>query len=163
VPQRVPWIKAGPSRVVGLPSAVEGREVKRRSAKTQQREDEARPIRDALKELVGRCEVCLLSRMPDDLAGHEIANGNGLRLKCLDKPYGLLIVCRYPNFRRQTDCHGIVQNEKEAKQLARLYMVRPSSFDLVAYNNLVNPRAPNRITFDEVMDEVRKLTELARS
>ena len=128
------------------------------SPKRRQREAEALPFRNALKERVGRCEVCLSPRMVDDLAAHEVANG-ALRMACLDKAFGLLIVCRYPNFRKQCDCHRIVQNESEARQLARLYTVRPSDFDLPAFNRMVNPRAPNRITLDEVMAEVDRLTE----
>ena len=127
-----------------------------RTAKTARREAEARPFRDALKERVGRCEVCLRPRMVDYLACHEVANGP-LRQTCLDKAFGILVVDRYPDFKRQTDCHRIVQNESEARQLARLYIARPSDFDLVAFNRMVNERAPNRITLAEVMAEVSNL------
>lgn len=136
--------------------------MKRVSAKRRRREAEAKPFRDALKARVGRCEVCLSPRMVDDLAGHEIHNGYAGRQVSLDKAFGVLIVCREPNYRKQCDCHATVQNESEARQLARLYTVRPSDFDLPAFNAMVNPRASNRITLSEVMAEVRKLTELAR-
>ncbi len=50
-----------------------------------------------------------------------------------------------------------VQGEPQARQLARLYMVRPSEYDLVAFNFLINPKAPQRITQDEVDAEIRNL------
>lgn len=59
-------------------------------------------------------------------------------------------MCREPNWLKGVDCHSSIQNWPEAKQLALLYIVRPSDFDLMAYCNMVNERAPNRITFDEV-------------
>ena len=83
------------------------------------------------------------------LAGHEIANGP-LRQKALDKRYAVLVVCRYPYFRTQRDCHRLVQNEPEAKQLARLWLSRPDDYDLVAYLELTRPNAPLRIEQWEV-------------
>jgi hypothetical protein len=79
------------------------------------------------------------------LCCHEIANGP-LRQKALDKPYAILVLCWW--------CNGyVVTNKKEwpePRQLATLLMESPEAFDLAAYNSLVNPRAPNRITMEEV-------------
>lgn len=133
-----------------------GGRLKPMSKKRRKREDEAKPVRDQLKAEVGRCEVCLKPRDVDYLAGHEIAN-SGLRQKSLDKRFGVLVVCRQPDFANQTDCHRTVQNEPEARQLARLYLCRQSDYDLTAFNAMVNPRAPNRITQDEVDAEIENL------
>ncbi len=113
-------------------------------------------VRDALKAEVCMCEVCLRKRDPEQLAGHEIANGP-LRQKCLDLRFALLVVCREPIWRTREECHRTVQNEPEARQLARLWLSRDYDFDLAAYNNLVNPRAPERITQDEVDVEIELL------
>lgn len=75
---------------------------------------------------------------------HEIARG-ALRQKSLDKLFCLLCVCRR--------CHEELDSRKkwpEARQLAVLRHARPGDYDLVAYNELVNPRAPQRITETEV-------------
>jgi len=100
--------------------------------------------------------------MPDELAGHEICNGP-LRQRALDKEFAVLIVCRYPNFCKQTDCHREVQAWSEAKQLALLYLRRSDSYDLKAYLTLTNPRAPQRITQEEVDVEIRALLDSAGS
>lgn len=133
-----------------------GGRLKPMSKKRREREDEAVKVRDQLKADAGRCEVCLKPRDVSNLAGHEISNG-GLRQKSLDKRFAVLVVCRWPDFAKQTDCHRTVQNEPEARQLARLYLCRQSDYDLKAFNELVNPRAPNRITQDEVDAEVESL------
>ncbi|HDY64795.1 MAG TPA: hypothetical protein ENH84_01005 [Phycisphaerae bacterium] len=79
------------------------------------------------------------------LCCHEIACGTH-RQKALDKPYALLVLCWW--------CNGYVVTDKgawpEARQLALLKRRSPEDYDLVAYNLLVNPRAPNRITEKEV-------------
>lgn len=76
---------------------------------------------------------------------HEIANGP-LRRLALDKHFACLVLCWW--------CNGyVVTNKKEwpeSRQLAVLLAKSPDDFDLAAYNQLVNPRAPNRITIDEV-------------
>lgn len=75
---------------------------------------------------------------------HEIANGP-LRQIALDKPFALLVVCWW--------CNGLLCNKSrwpEARQLAVLQRAAPDDYDLAAYNALVNPRAPNRITQEEV-------------
>lgn len=87
-------------------------------------------------------------RYPPDcsqLCCHEIANGP-CRDKALDKPFAILVLCWH--------CNGhAVTNKKEwpeARQLAVLKEKSPEDYDLAAYCDLINPRAPNRITQDEV-------------
>lgn len=131
----------------------------RRVSKKRQRMNTAiKPFRDALRERVRRCEVCGCNREPHALAIHEIANGP-LRSKALDKEYAVLVVCLNPNFQRQEDCHREVQEWSEARQLALLYLRRSASYDLKAYLELTNPRAPNRITQSEVDAEIEYLVE----
>ncbi len=79
------------------------------------------------------------------LVVHEIANGPN-RQAALDKPFACLVLCWW--------CNGHVVTDKsqwpESRQLATLRRCIPENYDLVAYNALVNPRAPLRITQDEV-------------
>ena len=79
------------------------------------------------------------------LCCHEIANGP-LRAAALDQPYAILVLCYFCN------SYEVVNKVRwpEARQLAVLLRESPQDFDLAAYNALVNPRAPNRITLDEV-------------
>ena len=125
--------------------------------KRQEQNREADKVRDELKRRIGRCEICLKPRSPDYLCGHEISRGSGLRLRALDKPFAILIVCRDPNFLEQSDCHRAVQAESEARQLARLYLCDQSRFDLAGYLRLTRPQAPLRITQDEVDLEIEAL------
>jgi hypothetical protein len=92
------------------------------------------------------------------LCCHEIANGPN-RQKALDKPYAILVLCWH--------CNGTAVEDKakwpQARQLALLQRVAPEHYNLPAFNALVNPRAPNRITQSEVdewsvRDEVSKET-----
>lgn len=131
--------------------------MKRVSKKRAALMKDAGPWRYSFKEEVGRCEVCLKRREPIMLAVHEIARGQ-LRQKCLMARFGVLVVCAEPNWRTGVDCHASIQNWKEPKQLALLYLVRAIDYDLEAYNALVNPRAPNRITQDEVNVFIESLT-----
>lgn len=133
--------------------------MKRLSPKTRARQAEAKPVRDALKRSAGRCEFCLKPRLPDLLACHEISNGTH-RQKSLDKPYAILVVCLEPW--GQPPCHATVQEWSEARQLALLYLVRSTDYDLAAYNRLVNERAPNRITQSEVDVEIQHLLSTRR-
>ncbi len=79
------------------------------------------------------------------LCVHEIANGPH-RDKSLDKPYATLVLCWH--------CNGHVVTDKkewpQARQLAVLLDADPASYDLPAFNALVNPRASNRITTQDV-------------
>ncbi len=113
-----------------------------------------KPIRSGLINEVGRCEICRrtpgapakdVPRELTQLCCHEIANGP-LRAQALDKRFALLVLCWY--------CNGHVVTNKavwpQARQLAFLRSSRPQDFDLVAFNHLVNPNAPDRITIDEV-------------
>ncbi len=79
------------------------------------------------------------------LCCHEIARGAN-RQKALNKPYALLVLCGW--------CNEYVVTDKrkwpEARQLAVLKSRSPEDYSLEAYNLLVNARAPNRITSEEV-------------
>jgi len=123
--------------------------VKRFSDKRKAREAEAKPFRDALIDRVGHCEHC---GKPDErkarygvrLCVHELANGP-LRQKALDKPYAVLVLC--------WGCNGLATDKgtwSEAAQLKCLRDSRPEDYDLVAYNYLVNPRAPRRLEPHEI-------------
>lgn len=137
-------------------------QVRNWSKKRSKRNAEAKVVRDAMVRealAVGGCEICGHSqRRPNrkfmaslsQLCVHEIANGP-LREKAQDKRYATLVVC--------WRCNEALNDKgadgwPEARQLAVLAMVRPMDFDLRAYNELVNPRAPRRITLFEVFDEM---------
>lgn len=136
--------------------------MKRMSDKTRKRFLQAKPIRDGLRESVGRCEVCdhryfVGSVTPLDV--HEISRGVH-RQKSLDKPFALLVVCRW--------CHEHLGSAKlwsEAKQLALLAERRLHDWDLEAYLELTSPRAPRRIELEEVVahmkPEMLKVEEVA--
>lgn len=127
--------------------------MRRVSQKRASREREAKPFRDALIKSIGRCQGCGKRHAPwqdlSRLCVHEIAGGP-LRQKSLDKPYAVLVLC--------WGCNGGPFEDKsiwpQARQLALLQDQRPDDYDLVAFNYLVNPNAPNRITQEEV-DEYR--------
>ncbi len=133
--------------------------LRRESPKRVRRNREARPTRDALKAKHTACMICGHSPenpwrdKPADysrLVVHEVANGVD-RDKALDKPYACLVLCSYCNL------YEVVNKAKwpEARQLAVLLAKAPEDYDLEAYNALVNPRAPNRITQKEVNDETK--------
>lgn len=131
--------------------------MKRMSDKFRKRVREAKPVRDKLENEVGCCEVCGLSSCKLDI--HEISRGPD-RQKSLDKRFALLVTCRR--------CHedlGSRAKWPEAKQLALLAEKRLHDWDLVAYLELTNPRAPRRIELDEVLvymsDEMLKVDEVA--
>lgn len=136
--------------------------MKRMSDKARARYAEAKPVRDSLRESVGRCEVC--GNMPyfgnvAALDVHEISRGVH-RQKSLDKLFALLVVCRL--------CHdklGDAGHWPEAKQLALLAEKRLFDWDLRAYLELTNPRAPRRIEMSEVVaympDTLLKVEEIA--
>jgi hypothetical protein len=131
--------------------------LKAKSDTLKKREAEAKPFRDALIAQVGECENCGCS--PDNrhgkmsemakLAVHEIADGTH-RQKALDKPYAVLVLCWSCNsgpFKDRSEW-------SEARQLALLARRRPSQFNLQAYLELTSPRAMQRITIQEVLDEM---------
>lgn len=121
--------------------------MKRMSDKTRKRFLQAKPIRDGLRESVGRCEVCdhryfVGSVTPLDV--HEISRGVH-RQKSLDKLFALLVVCRW--------CHGELGSAKlwpETRQLALLAEKRLHDFDLTSYLQLTSPNAPRRIEMSEI-------------
>lgn len=77
------------------------------------------------------------------LCVHEIANGP-LRSIAQDKPFACLVLCWHCNSQM---VKGVWP---ESRQLAVLKVRDQQSYDLVAYNRLVNERAPDRITQAEV-------------
>lgn len=113
----------------------------------------ASETRKGLVEKHGSCMICGVSPgRPNrtrplecsQLCCHEIANGP-LRSKALDKPYAILVLCWYCN-------QYEVTNKKiwpESRQLSIL-KAKSDDYDLTRYNTLVNPRAPDRITAQEV-------------
>lgn len=137
--------------------------MRRISKKTRARFTEAKPVRNSLRESVGKCEVCERayyhgSVTPLDV--HEIARGVH-RQKALDKLYALLVVCRW--------CHeslGDARQWPEAKQLALLAERRLHDWDLSAYLELTSPRAPRRIEIEEVVqymeEKLLKVDDVAK-
>lgn len=131
--------------------------MKRMSDKARERYLAAKPIRDALRSEVGRCEISGATGVPLDV--HEICRGVH-RSKALDKRFALLVVCRQTH-----EELGSASKWPEAKQLAWLAERRLYDFDLRAYLELTSPRAPNRITLEEVVNymsnELFKVEEIA--
>lgn len=130
--------------------------MKRISDKARKRYQEAKSVRDALREL-GRCEICGNSTRTLDV--HEICRGVH-RQKALDKLFALLLVCRA--------CHeelGSAAIWPEARQLALLAERRLHDWDLDAYLRLTSPRALRRIEIEDVVtymkDELLKVDEVA--
>lgn len=122
--------------------------MKRISDKARKRYKEAKPVRDVLRESVGRCEACGRSGCTLDV--HEIARGKH-RQKALDRLFAILVLCR--------TCHeefGSAAIWPESRQLALLAEKRLHDWDLDAYLKLTNPRAPRRIELHEVLAHMRK-------
>lgn len=130
--------------------------MKRMSDKARKRYHEAKPVREALRSEVGRCEI---SGAVGPFDVHEICRGVN-RSKALDKRFALLVVCRLAH-----EDLGSASKWPEARQLAVLAERRLFDFDLKAYLELTSPRAPNRITLQEVQkymsDELLKVEEVA--
>lgn len=115
--------------------------MRRVSKLARKRQRGAAGFRKELIASVGKCEVCGRRRQ---LSCHEIAGGPD-RQKALDKAYAILVLC--------WTCNQGMEDRSvwpQARQLALLRHSRPNDYDLVAFNFLVNPRAPMRITADEV-------------
>lgn len=119
------------------------------SKKRQKLMREVKPIRDALREDVGRCEICDSPRGTLDV--HEIARGVH-REACLGERCALLVVCRA--------CHdeklSYASVWPEARQLAVLASSRPLDFNLTRFLAITTPNAPRRIEIAEItkyMDE----------
>lgn len=121
--------------------------MRRVSDKTRKRNQEARPIREALRSEVQRCEI---SGAVGPFDVHEICRGSH-RNKALDKRFALLVVCRLSH-----EALGSAKVWPEARQLAVLAERRLFDFDLKAYLELTSPRAPNRITLEEVEEHMSK-------
>lgn len=126
--------------------------MKWRSKKASARAKEAKPFRSALLLLYPRCMICGrgpvnygLQAITSAICVHEIANGQ-YRQAALDKPYACLVLCCY--------CNEYIVTDKgkwpQSRQLARLKACLPANYDLQAFNRLINPNAPNRITEEEV-------------
>lgn len=117
------------------------------SKKRQALMREVKPIRDALRAEVGCCEICGTSRGTLDV--HEIGRGTS-REACLGERCAILVVCR--------SCHSEKLSQPaewtEARQLALLAKRRPKDFSLTAYLAITSPKAPRRITIEEVLAEM---------
>lgn len=124
------------------------------SDKQRMRYRRAKPVRDGLLRRHAACMICRHSpahpwrgkpRELSQLCCHEIAQGKH-RHKALDQPCALLVLCAWCNLYVVTDKSAW----PETRQLALLRRLSPRDYDLGAYNQLVNPRAPRRITPEEV-------------
>lgn len=131
--------------------------MKSMSDKARKRYAEAKPVRDGLRDSVGRCELCNLPRQQLDV--HEISRGVN-RQKSLDKLFALLVVCR--------PCHDLLGSAKEwpeTRQLALLAEKRLRDWDLDAYLQLTSPKAHRRIELQEVLahmsNSLLKVEEIA--
>jgi hypothetical protein len=94
----------------------------------------------------GRCEFC--GQPGTDQ--HELGRGP-LRQLCRCCWFAVLYLCRA--------CHRVLDerlasDDAQKCGLAILRRSRPEDFDLAAFNRVINPRAPNRITEAEVNDWV---------
>lgn len=134
------------------------KKVKQKSTTRRKREAEAKPFRDALVAQVGECENCGCSpashrKMAElsRLSVHEIADGTH-RQKALDKPYAVLVLC--------WECNSGPFKDRsewpESRQLALLARMRPRDFNLQAYLELTSPKAPRRITIDDVLSHMEE-------
>lgn len=103
-----------------------------------------KPIRDGLRDEVGRCEICGISRGIVDI--HEIGRGV-YREACLGERCALLVVCR--------TCHdeklSYASEWPETRQLAALARSRPSDFNLTRFLEITTPKAMKRIEIEEVL------------
>lgn len=107
--------------------------LKRASRKRAKRNREAAPVRQAMCELAGKCDMCCRETL--DLCAHEIPRAN-LRVDAFDKAYATLILC--------DGCHKHLHAEPaiwtKAKQAGLLKIRRPEAFDLEALNGLLIAR-----------------------
>lgn len=130
--------------------------MRKMSDKARKRYNEARPVREALRSEVDRCEI---SGAVGPFDVHEICRGVN-RQKALDKRFALLVVSRLAH-----EELGSASKWPEARQLAILAERRLFDFDLKAYLDLTSPRAPYRITLREVLqymsDELLKVEDVA--
>lgn len=130
--------------------------MRKMSDKARKRYNEARPVREALRSEVDRCEI---SGAVGPFDVHEICRGVN-RSKALDKRFALLVVSRLAH-----EELGSASKWPEARQLAILAERRLFDFDLKAYLDLTSPRAPYRITLREVLQymsgELLKVEDVA--
>ena len=115
------------------------------SLKRRRLNDSVKEYRQSLREMVGRCEVCLRPAAPEWLDVHELVPGSS-RAKALDKEFALLCVHRL--------CHDYLETLTIPNQLAYLYIARASSFDLEKYHALIGRCWPS---WDEVSGYVSKI------
>lgn len=117
------------------------------SLKRQKLNREVGPWRQNLRERVGRCEMCLRPKSPENLDVHELVPGSS-RSKALDKVFAVLCVCR--------PCHNDIERLTIPNQLAYLYISRPTDFELPLYYELIGRRWPD---WDDVYRFVRVITQ----
>ncbi len=121
------------------------------SSKRRKRMKEVKSLRSSLIKQAGRCMVCSVSTNRARLACHEILNGP-LRDKTLSEPCSLLVLCWDCNSNKMTD----KAEWPVARQLAVLQDKNPEHYDLVRFNWLRNPNAPNYVTQEEVNAFIKK-------
>ena len=113
------------------------------------------PWRHAMKERISRCEFCLRPCSAEWLTLHELARGIHRR-RCLDKPFALLCVhwTVWSDSHELQACHALVHDEPIERQLARLYMVRPSEYSLEAFWELRGRRFPDQSAVDAEIEQL---------
>ena len=124
--------------------------MRRQSRKRRERMDAVRDDRQAY--LFAHGNKCIWCDSTWNVAVHEIARGMN-RNAALSEPSCWLPLCGPCN------C-GPFHNRAiwpDAKQMALKYLRDNVNYDLVRFNYIVNPRAPNRVTQDEVDFYVKEL------
>ena len=135
--------------------------MRRMSEKARKVYAEAKPIRDALRAEVKRCECCgrkESDRFRGNFDVHEILNGP-LRMKTLGERCSLLVVCRECHDERVHGSTTLSASGRAAFQLALLLRSRPNDFDLERFNWLRNPNAPNFVVVEQVNDQLKGLNQ----
>jgi hypothetical protein len=94
---------------------------------------------------ISRCEYC---GKHGNLCLHEISRGCH-RQKALTAPYAVLAV-------HHPVCHDAVSRETIERQLARMYLMDASRFDLVAFNRL-RGRSDTAIVFADLARDIEAL------
>lgn len=126
----------------------------RYTAKRLEQNKAAEPFRATMRD-EPRCWVCghgPQNPRPgqpyhlNNIAGHEIANGQN-RLRCMGLACGVLAACQWCNLYELTN----KAKWPESRQLAVLLARAPHSFNLPKYLGTFYPRAPNRVTLQEVL------------
>jgi hypothetical protein len=109
----------------------------------------AQPWREEMVREVGRCEWC---GRYFSLAPHEISRGNA-RAASLTCRSVILILCNAPHGTKPS-CHDVVGLWPRARQLALLYHVRTSDYNLDVYHQKVGHKSPSQEEVDVHIEEI---------